>query len=249
MQLHVTAELASVLMYWLVCRSPLLFQLHLNKLFNMSFLTLPIQTASISISLLAAGGIAALTFFDTPLAQAQPASRSLASIRWLFSRGSYVFPTASILSGVGFAYLAINAMPLPLGRSSFSILNLDSNGLKFNGYLAALALNFAICPFTILMILNNFETDEKKRGARSEKSAEEGQHNTGQRSTDDSVSGKGDPNQYTDLSLPQSQAPRELTAEEKEQVREMLGKFGRQNSVRAVLCGVGGIVGLVASLA
>src|ERR1700761_2933225 len=105
-------------------------------------LALPIQTASISISLLAAGGIAALSLFDIALAQAQPTSRSSPSTR-LFSRGCHIFPMASILSTVGFAYLAINAMPLPHGRAVFSILNLGSNGLKFNGYFAAMALNFA----------------------------------------------------------------------------------------------------------
>lgn len=122
-----------------------------------------------------------------------------------------------------------------------------------NGYLAAAALNFSIAPFTIVwMAPNNFaliEMNEKKGGARSEKSAQEGQYSAGQRNADDSVSGKGDPNQYTDLSGPQSNTPRESTAKEDEEVREMLGKFGRQNAVRAVLGGVGGIVGLVAALA
>ena len=102
------------------------------------------------------------------------------------------------------------------------------------------------------MAPNNFaliEMNEKKGGARSEKSAQEGQHSAGERTANDAVSGKGDPNQITDLSGPQSKTPRDSTAKEDEEVQEMLGKFRRQNAVRALLCGLGGIVGLVAALA
>jgi hypothetical protein len=129
----------------------------------MSSLTLPIQTASISISLLAAGAIATLTLFDVPLAQAQPASRALPSIRWLFSRGSYIFPTTSSLSTALFVYLAINA--LPAGRAVTQLLNVGSNGSKINGYLAAAALNLGIAPFTAIVMIptNQFQTDRAER--------------------------------------------------------------------------------------
>ena len=216
----------------------------------MSSLTIPVQTASISISLLAAGGIATLSLFDIPQAQAQPASRTLPAIRWLFSRGSHIFPTTAFVSAAGFTYLAINA--LPQGRALTSILSLVSNGSKVNGYLAAAALNFGIGPFTALaMVPNNFaliEMNEKKGGARSEKSAKEGQFSAGSRSADDSVGGKGDVSQFADLSGPQSKTAQDSTTEEDEKVQAMLGKFGRQNAVRAILGSVGGIVGVVAAL-
>ena len=216
----------------------------------MSSLTLPIQTASISISLLAAGGIAALSLFDVPIAQAQPASRALPSIRWLFSRGSHIFPTASVITTVGFVYLAVNA--LPQGRVATQLLRLGTNGFKINGYLTAALLNFSIAPFTsMIMITNNFrliELNENKGGARSEKSAQKGQYRAGERSAYDSVSGKGDPNQFTDLSGPQAKTEKSSTNEEDVEVQERIRKFGRQNGVRAVLCGFGGIIGLVAAL-
>ena len=216
----------------------------------MSSLTLPIQTASISVSLLAAGAIGTLTFFDIPLAQAQPASRALPSIRWLFSRGSHIFPTTSTLATAGFAYLAINA--LLGGRGVTQLLNFASNGSKINGYLAAAALNLAIAPFTaMVMIPTNFrliELNENKGGAKSEKSAQEKQYSAGQRSAEDSVSGKDDINQFTDLSGPQTKTERESTAEEDEEVRELLGKFGQLNGVRAILGAAGGIIGLIAAL-
>ena len=55
-----------------------------------------IQTLSVSVSLLAAGGIAGLSLFDVPELQSQPADRALPQIRWLFSRGSHIFPQASV---------------------------------------------------------------------------------------------------------------------------------------------------------
>ena len=211
--------------------------------------TLSIKTASIAISLIASGGIASLSLFDIPELQAQPASRSLPSIRWLFSRGSHIFPQASVLSSAGFAYLAINA--IPAGRTVTSILNLANNGSKVNSYLAAAALTFAIGPFTaMVMIPTNFrliELNERKGGARSERSAKEGTFSAG-RTAEESVYSKGDINELTDLSNPQAKTPHESTAEEDEEVRDLLGKFGRLNAVRALLAGAGGIVGLIAAL-
>ena len=90
--------------------------------------------------------------------------------------------------------------------------------------------------------------NERKGGARSEKSAREGLFKTGERSADDSVNGQDDISQFKDLSGPQEKTESESTAEEDEKVRELLGKFGGLNAVRAVLAGVGGIVGLVAVL-
>jgi hypothetical protein len=55
-----------------------------------------IQTATISAALLGAGGIATLSVFDLPIIRSQPADRALPSLRWLFSRGSHVFPTAIV---------------------------------------------------------------------------------------------------------------------------------------------------------
>lgn len=216
----------------------------------MESLTLPIQAASISISLLAAGGIATLSLFDIPLVRAQPASRALPSIRWRFSRGSDIFPTCSVVTTIGFAYLAINT--LPESKTVVDLLRFGSQDLKLNGYLAAAVLNFAISPWTIIvMVRNNFdliEMNEKKGGSRSQKSAKSAKHEPGERTADDSVSGKGDPNQFTDLSGPQAKTKVDSTPEEDARVAEMAAKFGRQNSIRAILCGLGGIVGLLAAL-
>lgn len=55
-----------------------------------------IQTLSISVSLYAGGGIAALSLFDVPELQSQPADRSLPMIRFLFSRGGHIFPQAAV---------------------------------------------------------------------------------------------------------------------------------------------------------
>ena len=70
----------------------------------------------ISTSLIAAGGIAALSLFDIPELRAQPASRSLPSTRWLFSRGSHIFPTAAYICTGSFGYLAYIARYTPLVR-------------------------------------------------------------------------------------------------------------------------------------
>ena len=216
----------------------------------MSSLALSVKTASITISLLSSGAIATLSLFDIPELQSQPASCSLPSIRWLFSRDSHIFPTTAFLSSAGFAYLAINA--LARGRTVLQLLSLGSNGMAINGYLAAAALNIAIAPFTaMVMVLTNFaliEMNERRGGARSERSKQEGQFGAGERSAEDSVNAKDDISQFKDISGPQTKTERLSTPEEDEEVRTLLGKFGRLNAVRALLSGAGGVVGLVATL-
>ena len=218
----------------------------------MSFTQIGIQTASIATSLIAAGGIAALSLFDIPELQSQPASRSLPSIRWLFSRGSHIFPPASSLSAIGFAYLAYTA--LSPRRGVLQLLKFGENNSKTNAYLLAAALSFSIAPWTALVMVPrvNFKLIEKNEqygGARSEKSAKETDiTSTEGRSAEDSVDGKGDVNQFTDLSDPASRTQKGTGKEENAKVMEMLGQFGRLNAVRALLIGAGGIVGLVAAL-
>lgn len=126
-------------------------------------------------------------------------------------------------------------------------------GIKFNGYIAAAALCLSIGPFTGLMIPTNFELikrNEEKGGARSEKSArEQASDATKQsRTAEESVSGEGQPGQFTDLSGPQSKSEKDTTEEEDEKVRELLGKFGQLNLARAILIGAGGIAGLATAL-
>lgn len=121
-----------------------------------------------------------------------------------------------------------------------------------NGYLAAAILNFAIGPFTTLvMVPTNFrliELNERLGGARSEKSAAEGKFGAGEKSAEDSVNGQGDVNQFTDLSNPQVRTTEDSSAEGDREVKELLGKFGTMNAVRALLTGFGGVSGLVAAL-
>ncbi|ORY07934.1 hypothetical protein BCR34DRAFT_16188 [Clohesyomyces aquaticus] len=57
--------------------------------------TQALQIIGVSTALMASGGIACLSLFDIPLLSSQPASRSLPQIRWLFSRGSHIFPAAT----------------------------------------------------------------------------------------------------------------------------------------------------------
>ena len=101
------------------------------------------------------------------------------------------------------------------------------------------------------MVPTNFrliELNESKGGARSERSAKEGKFGAGERSAEQSVYSKGDINEFTDLSGPQSKTDRESTSDEDKEVQRLLGKFGQLNAVRAVLAGVGGVAGLVAAL-
>ena len=200
---------------------------------------------------MAAGGIAAYSIFDTPVLQSQPASRSLPSIRWLFSRGSHIFPQAAFLSSACFAYLAVNAL-IPGTPILTQLLTFGGKSAIIHGYLAASALTFSIAPVTSVMIPTNFaliEMNEDKGGARSQASADQRQEGmSGGRSAEDSVNGKGQAPQFTDLSGPQAKTDRDSSAEEDEKVRQLLTKFARLNLVRACLMIAGGLVGLLTAL-
>ncbi|CAK3973694.1 hypothetical protein DOTSEDRAFT_69315 [Lecanosticta acicola] len=216
-------------------------------------LTKTLQTVAIASSLVGAGGIATLSLFDIPEIQSQPANRSLPMIRWLFSRGSHIFPSASFLSFLTFLYLAYDALPANL-RTLTQILR-STNGFRVNGYLVAAILSISIAPWTMsVMVPNNFALIKKnadKGGARSAKAAEElakSGYKPGERSALDSVNGKGEGDEFTDLSGPQEKTELDSTEEEDEEVRQMLGTFARQNAVRAVLLGAGGVVGLLAAI-
>jgi hypothetical protein len=201
-------------------------------------------------SLIGSGGILALTFFDIPILASQPASRSLPSTRWLFSRGSHVFPTAAFLSGGGFLSLAYTS--IPSGAGLFETLRTSSDArFKILGYVAASLLSISIGPVTSFMIPTNFrliELNERKGGARSSRSAELGDE--GGRSAEESVDGKGQVSQWSDVSGPQERTREEgSTKAEDEEVKVLLEKFGRMNALRGVLLGLGGVVGLVVGLA
>lgn len=222
----------------------------------MSTVTLLLQTTSITTSFLAAGGIASITLFDVPILQSQPASRSLPSTRWLFSRGSHVFPAAAAVSGLGFGTLGLLSYS---SSSSYSSAAAEKT-VEIGGYVAAALLCVAIAPWTFrVMVPNNFELirmNAERGGARS--SAAAAAHHAGgqggekkkmkERSANDSVRGVGEGPEFTDLSGPQGSTPEETTEAEDERVREMLGVFGRQNMARAVLMALGGVVGLVTAL-
>lgn len=214
--------------------------------------TTTIQVASISTALVAAGGIASFSIFHIPLLQSQPASRSLPLTRWLFSRGSHIFPQAAFLSGAGFAYLAYDALPLA-ARNLGALLQGSTYRGKVAAYLAAAALAISIGPFTArIMVPNNFaliRMNEAKGGARSERSAKvENEDQPKDRSAEDSVQGQGQAEELTDLSGPQEKTRDGTTDAEDREVRERLDVFYRQNMVRAVLLGSGGVLGLVTAL-
>ncbi|KAK8034223.1 hypothetical protein PG993_009218 [Apiospora rasikravindrae] len=196
-----------------------------------------LQAVSITSSLMVAGGIATMSLFDIPMLQAQPASRSLPSIRWLFSRGSHIMPTAAFAAGTGFVSLAFLAIPSPAAAATNNILTRVLAGTKTRGYLAAALCNFAIGPVTGLMLPTNMALIKKneEQGARG-------------RSAKDSIAGKGEGNQFTDLGGPQEKTPLGSSEAEDEEVRGLLGKFAKMNAVRAAFCMIGGVIGLCTAL-
>lgn len=219
----------------------------------MSTINNALQVTSISISLLAAGGIATLSLFDVPILRAQPASRSLPTVRWLFSRGSHIFPSAAIISAAGFSVLAYRSLPASLASRTVLQLLRDT---RVRGYLAAAALNIAIAPWTsLVMIPNNFGLIKMNnelgghRSTASAQAAEKEKGDIGQRSARDSVDGKGEGvDELKDVSDPQEQTLSKSSNAEDEKARAMLTKFGSQNYVRAALTLAGGIVGLLTAL-
>ncbi|KAF2845472.1 hypothetical protein T440DRAFT_472602 [Plenodomus tracheiphilus IPT5] len=209
---------------------------------------LPLQILSISIALLSAGSIATLSLFSVPMLTSQPASRSLPQLRWLFSRGSHIFPPTAIVSSTGFLSLSYRALPPSLTSKSWTTTITQLLSGKSGYYTLAAALCLSIAPFTSLMIPTNFELiqiNEEKGGSRSAKSAKErgGQ----KRSAEESTEGKGDVSQWADLSGPQGKTE-ESSREEDEKVGVLLERFGWLNWVRAGLMGGGGVVGLVGAL-
>ncbi|KAF7958692.1 hypothetical protein EAE96_002226 [Botrytis aclada] len=211
----------------------------------MSSTTAIVQTLSISSSLLAAGGIATLSLFDVPELRSQPASRALPSVRWLFSRGSHLFPEAAALSSAGFLYLAYAS--LAPGQSALQLLTVVSNSRTINGYLAAAVLSISIGPFTTFVMLPTnlalMKMNEEKGGFRSEKSKLEG-NGSGERSARDSLNGEGEAAEFTDLSGPQGKTQKESSATDDQKMRSLLDKFSALNWIRAGLLGSGGILGL-----
>lgn len=210
-----------------------------------------IQTISISTALVASGGIATLSLFDVPILQSQSAQHSLPSIRWLFSRGSHIFPQAALLSSAGFAYLAYAVQPVAQ-RGLLSLLKVGNNPSIVNGYLFAAALAMSIGPFTsFVMIPTNFELikmNAQRGGSRSELSAAKGGGGDMHRSAEDSVNGLGEVNQFTDLSGPQNKTIKATSKDDEKKVRNLLEKFKLMNWGRALLLGSGGMVGLLCAL-
>jgi hypothetical protein len=211
----------------------------------MSSMNRSVQVFSIATALLGSGGLLATSFFDVPELQAQPASRSLPAIRWYFSRGSHVFPQAAALSSAGFLYLAYTVVP----PGPWRVVLQNS---RVVGYVAAAALTIGIAPFTSVMIPTNFEIIQMNKdlgGARSQEAAKQGsKKEKGDRSDPPDMDGKYEMSEFWDLSLPMEKTSRDSTKEEDERARELLGKFGRLNLVRAVLMLGGGVIGLVTAL-
>ena len=198
----------------------------------MATLRLALQVVGVSTSLIAAGGIATLSAFDVPELQAQPASRSLPSIRWLFSRGSHIFPQAAGISSASFAYLAYRA----------------TYHTRY-GYIAAAILSISIGPFTSLMIPTNFRLIEMNQARGGTRSAESERMAQGLgKSAEDSVNGTGEGAEFTDLSIPQTRTKQNTNDSEDEEVKSLLSKFAKLNAIRAGLLASGGIVGLITAL-
>jgi len=158
-----------------------------------------------------------------------------------------------MLSSAGFAYLSYTALPASASRTFSTILSHAAKGIP-GLYLAASVLCFSTAIFThVALIPTNFTLIKKNEdlgGSHSAQSAAyRGKVGAKPRTADESVNGKQDVSQWTDLSDPQQQTQRESTEHEDEEVRGLLSKFEKLNYVRAGLMGAGGIVGLVAALA
>jgi hypothetical protein len=213
--------------------------------------TRTLQMLSITSALLSAGSIATLSLFDIPIIKSQPASRSLPMLRWLFSRGSHIYPTQCVLTSSGFASLAYTC--LPATATTLPIILSHAIKGKTGMYLAAALLTLSIGPWTTLVMLpTNFELIQRNEdlgGTRSQKSAEYRERTgQGKRNIEESTGGEGDVSQWTDLSGPQEKTARESSEKDDREVRQLMDKFAVLNCVRAVLMGVGGVVGLVAAL-
>lgn len=103
------------------------------------------------------------------------------------------------------------------------------------------------------MIPTNFQLikmNEERGGARSDASAREssGSNQAGKRSALNSVNGKGEGPEFTDLSGPQARTEEKTTKADDQKVRELLDRFAVLNALRAVLIGAGGVVGLLVAL-
>ncbi|KAH7120968.1 hypothetical protein B0J11DRAFT_533031 [Dendryphion nanum] len=207
------------------------------------------QIVGISTAFLGAGGIATLSLFDVPLLRSQPGERSLPMTRWLFSRGSHIFPQVAFVSSTSFVYLAYNAIPQG-DRAFLAAIRASCQGGKASFYLAAAVLTLGIAPFTtFVMIPTNFaliQKNEDKGGARSDRSANFGAN--GGRTAEDSVSGENDVNELSDVSGPQERTIKDTDRKDDDEVRALLSRFSKLNTVRAVLMGLGGFVGLIAAL-
>lgn len=91
--------------------------------------------------------------------------------------------------------------------------------------------------------------NEEKGGFRSEQSAKKNKDvKPGSRSVEDSIMSMGETSQFTDLSGPQSETFEKSTAEEDRKARELLGKFGLLNWVRAALLTASGVIGVYTAL-
>jgi hypothetical protein len=126
------------------------------------------QILSPSISLFTAGGIAALSYYSSPIlraiAQESSNSLSLHQLRSLFSSGSHIFPQAATASAALSAYLAY---ALPSHRMAYSL---------------AAAATMGIAPFTTMIMLpsTNGPLIEMDEGAKRDPTSVQGKRNTDQ---------------------------------------------------------------------
>jgi len=124
------------------------------------------QILSPAISLFTAGGIAALSYYSSPIlrviASESSNTRSLHQLRSLFSSGSHMFPQAAAASSALSAYLAY---ALPSHRVAYSL---------------ATAATMGIAPFTTMIMLPStngplISMDER---AKRDPASVEGKQNT-----------------------------------------------------------------------
>lgn len=216
-----------------------------------------LQTVGITTSLLSAGALLAYNFFDIPVLKSQPASRSLPSIRWFFSRGSHLFPSAVVVSTSAFTCLAYNAT-LPVQGSGLSALQLMTYG-RVPGYIAAalLASGVAIVTMTVMVPHPNFDIirlNKELGGAASQGLKREQQR---QDVSDEKLENSSGPpdvdgdfkaSEFRDTTGPMGETDRQSTPEQDEKARELIERFRQLNMVRTLLMLGSGIVGLIVAL-
>jgi len=127
-----------------------------------------LQTVGITTSLLASGSILSFSAFDVPQLQnpGQATSSTLQNVRFIFSRGSHVFPYAATIAAGAFGLLAYMT---PEGPDFASIASPQEYQNTKSLYWTAAASALSILPYTVFFMLPTANGPLKKMISKQEK--------------------------------------------------------------------------------